>query len=70
MICADQRRVIAGSSAGSIVSALIATRTDVELKDLFNRVEQVGMPSTRDSTQPGSRRVEWKCIWQCVDSLP
>jgi hypothetical protein len=34
-------RVLAGSSAGSIVASLIATRTDLELGDMFDSLEQV-----------------------------
>ncbi|KAG2494204.1 hypothetical protein HYH03_007562 [Edaphochlamys debaryana] len=33
-------RVLAGSSVGSIVSAIIGTRTDAELRDLFSRVDE------------------------------
>ncbi|GAX78039.1 hypothetical protein CEUSTIGMA_g5481.t1 [Chlamydomonas eustigma] len=36
-------RVLAGSSAGSIVSAMIATRTDPELRDLFSKIDQFEM---------------------------
>ena len=36
-------KVLAGSSAGSIVCAIIATRTDIELSDMFSRIHQFDM---------------------------
>lgn len=36
-------KVLAGSSAGSIVCAIIATRTDIELRDMFSRIHQFDM---------------------------
>mmetsp|Transcript_39015 Transcript_39015/g.86806 ORF Transcript_39015/g.86806 Transcript_39015/m.86806 type:complete len:863 (-) Transcript_39015:1327-3915(-) len=33
-------RVLAGSSVGSIVSAIIGTRTDMELRELFSKLDQ------------------------------
>lgn len=33
-------RILAGSSVGSIVASIIATRTDEELRDLFNKLDQ------------------------------
>ncbi len=36
-------RVLAGSSAGSVVCAIIATRTDIELRDLFRKIHLFDM---------------------------
>lgn len=40
-------RVIAGSSAGAIVSAVLCTRTDSELQEFFRHWPRADEPSTR-----------------------